>query len=449
MKTNIKKMAVLLALKKHSSPVGLPELLSELGSDFAERSVRRWLSEWVVEKRVIKTGINRGTLYQSIEPNAKNSRSTESRFIFSGLAKRSLQRVKKTLFQRNPVGYSDEWVNAYQPNHTFYFTKKQHDTFKTLQKPDFLVTPFGTYVRKIYDRLLIDLSYNSSRLEGNTYSLSQTEKLVMEGVESAGKLTAEKIMILNHKEAIRYLVDNGSRLEINFDALCTLHYLLSDALVSSQYAGRIRDHSVRISQSTYMPIDHIERLTKQLSRLCVIASKIHNPFEQSLFLLVHVAYLQAFTDVNKRTSRLAANIPLIKNNLYPLSFSCIDKDDYASAMLAIYEYQDVQPLAELYSFSLVHTAKEYNVLMNSVDVNDVSIQFRKELREILREIIVTKLSGSYMLHYIQSDVSKKIPLEFRQACEQWINDELKYMGPERIVGLGITKEELLAWRKLQ
>lgn len=446
-----KKMAVLSALQHYARPISLPELLLQLGSDFAERSVRRWLNELVSENQVEKTGQMRATKYRAISRKKRFSilLPAEKDFVFSDSINSSLKNIKKPLLQRNPISYNADWIEQYQPNHTFYLTDKQRQTLQAVGKPALHVMPAATYTRKIYNRLLIELSYNSSRLEGNTYTLGETEKLVMEGIGSVGKLNAEKVMILNHKEAIRYLVENAARLEINFDIICTLHYLLSEGLVSSQYAGKIRDHSVRIGQSTYIPLEDIVRLSKQLTRICSIANQINNPHEQSLFLLIHIAYLQPFTDVNKRTSRLSANIPLIKNHLYPISFSKMSKDDYISAMLSIYENNDPSALAELYTFSSLFTAKEYNALLESMDFNDVLMRFRTELRGLLREIIVRQLNGSPMQSYIKKEIAEKIPDEFREACEQWINDELKYMGPERIVGLGITKEELLAWRKLQ
>lgn len=113
--------------------------------------------------------------------------------------------------------------------------------------------PAGTHAHQIFNRLLIDLSYNSSRLEGNTYSLLDTQRLVLEGSSAEGKLDEEKIMILNHKEAIRYLVDNAHRLDVDEQTICTLHYLLSDGLVEARYAGKVRDHGVRIGGSTYVP----------------------------------------------------------------------------------------------------------------------------------------------------------------------------------------------------
>jgi Fic family protein len=147
-------------------------------------------------------------------------------------------------------------------------------------------------------------------------------------------------MILNHKEAIRYLVDNPLKIELTRNVICTLHYLLSDGLVESTEAGKVRKHGVRIGGSTYIPFEDPKRLERQLEKIANKAKLTRDPYEQSIFLLVHISYLQAFADVNKRTARLAANISLIKGNLVPLAFSDVRIDDYMSTMIAIYELQD-------------------------------------------------------------------------------------------------------------
>lgn len=442
-----KKVAVLTALRGQSQPIQLPELLKILGPEFAERSVRRWLSDLVSNGQVEKIGQKRATQYRVIIESKQTIMSLEKSFVFSRHVHDALERINQPLFQRDPVAYNKSWVDAYDPNHTFYLTAEQRNQLKNAGKPELDEMPAGTYARKIYDRLLVELSYNSSRLEGNTYSLGETEKLILEGVDSIGKLDVEKIMILNHKEAIRYLVDNGNKLAINFNTISTLHYLLSDALILPKESGKIRNHSVKIGGSTYLPMDNQDRLTKQLKYICEIANKIIDPHEQSFFLLTHVAYLQAFTDVNKRTARLSANIPLIQHNLYPISFNKIEKNDYISAMIAIYELNDPSILAELYTFSSLYTAKEYVVLIDSMGFNEVRIRFRRELRSIIRDVILKKISKKTMQQYIEKLLDDTIPAAFRKECIRAIQDDLVNMGPERIHGLGITQQDLRDWMK--
>lgn len=122
----------------------------------------------------------------------------------------------------------DDWFDIYQPNSSFYIPLELRLHLYKEGKRSTFSAPAGTYAHQIFNRLLIDLSYNSSRLEGNTYSLLDTKKLILEGASPEGKLDEEKIMILNHKEAIRYLVNTAPRLKIDKDTICTLHYLLSD-----------------------------------------------------------------------------------------------------------------------------------------------------------------------------------------------------------------------------
>ncbi|MHB1949553.1 MAG: Fic family protein [Gammaproteobacteria bacterium] len=436
MSQNTKKMAVLKILKQHS-PLTLAAILEILGPGFAERTVRRWLSEMVHEGTVLKTGAKRSTHYQalaSLQPP-----------IFTEQAIEAIHYIRQPIFMRKPVAYSKEWLNEYQPNKTFYLPTQVREHLHTQGQRSGDKNTAGTYARKIYNKLLIDLSYNSSRLEGNTYSLLDTERLILEGTSAEGKLDEEKIMILNHKEAIRHLIDMAPKIKVDFNEICTLHFLLSDGLVSPQYSGKIRDHGVRIGGSTYVPLENKIELENQLNKLSEIAYQIQDPFEQSLFLLTHIAYLQAFTDVNKRTSRLSANISLIKHNLVPLSFNDINKDDYNSAMICIYELNDVKPLADLYYFSYLRSCQHYDVTSEAIGYDEVRVRYRQYRREIIRFIIANKLIGKKLDDYVQEQTNKAIPEIDRQRFLITVTEDLAEINVQRIAGLGITTEQLKAW----
>jgi Fic family protein len=133
-------------------------------------------------------------------------------------------------------------------------------------------------------------------------------------------------MILNHKEAIDYLARHVDVVQPDETTIRTLHYLLADSLVAPGAAGQIREDSIRVSGTTYAPIDGRDKLTRLLLLLLEKARAILDPFEQSFFLLVHISYLQAFVDVNKRTARLASIIPLIRGDYVPQSFVEVDQD---------------------------------------------------------------------------------------------------------------------------
>lgn len=434
---NIKKSAVLDVLIQQKAAMSLNELLAILGEDFAERSVRRWLDELVTAKLIEKSGQKKSTRYQALQN--KTSVFDTSDFV-------AVNFIRQPIFKRSPVTYKKQWLESYQPNETFYLSEKnRHELLASNSQHDHKNQVAGTFARQIYNRLLIDLSYNSSRLEGNTYSLLETQRLILEGTEASEKLDEERIMILNHKEAIRHLINTAPKLQISVDEICTLHYLLSDGLVPPQFSGKTRDHGVRIGGSTYSPLESKSQLEKQLFLICEKATAISDPFEQSFFLLTHLAYLQTFTDVNKRTSRLSANIPLIRANLVPLSFNHVEKDDYTTSMLCIYELNDTQPLAELYCQSYVYTCQEYNVAKEILGFNEVRVRFRNLRREVIQHIVINLLTGAALKNYVATLTQQQIPEADQENFTKTVYEDLAELSPPRIVGLGISKTELQNW----
>lgn len=444
-----KKLAVLRQLRLETDPIGLLPLLEKLGDGYAERSVRRWLAE---DSTVEKTGRKRGTRYQLIDSpwsQAGGAALQEEKIqCLSSESLKVIERVRRPIYERMPVAYNDDWFLSYRPNVTFYIPKKHRLQLYTAGKRSKNETPAGTYAHQIFNRLLIDLSYNSSRLEGNSYSLLETQKLLLQGKGAEGKLDEEKTMILNHKEAIRYLVDTAHRLEVSQETICTLHFLLSDGLIERPYSGHIRDHGVYIGRSTYMPFEDPRQLQIRLQRIIEKGASIDDPYEQSLFLLIHISYLQAFADVNKRTARLCANIPLIKNNLVPLSFNDIEKDSYISAMIAVYELQAIQPIFDLYLFSYMRTCSMYDATVKNFGFDEVRVRLRQERRALIREIILRRLIGAPMEKYIFSESLKQVSQDDRKCFVEDVIEDLKYLNESRLVGLGVTTAQFKDWKQL-
>lgn len=441
-----KKLAVLYILNQETGSISLHELLGKLGNTYTERSVRRWLAEMIKEGLVEKLGDKRGTRYKII----RDSQHVEpTRSCFSSKSKKILKQIRLPLYERVPIIYMDDWFDAYQPNHSFYIPLELRLQLHKVGKRSTLSAPAGTYARQIFNRLLIDLSYNSSRLEGNTYSLLDTQKLILEGASPEGKLDDEKTMILNHKEAIRYLVDTAPRVKIDKETICTLHFLLSDGLLEvARHAGKVRDHGVRIGGSVYIPFEDPKQLEVRLDRVVKKAALIKDPYEQSLFLLIHISYLQAFADVNKRTARLSANIPLIKNNLVPLSFNDVERHDYTSAMIAVYELQDTHPILDLYVFSYLRTCAMYDSTVKTISFDEIRVRYRQQRRGVISDIITHNLVGRAMLKYISTQTSKLVKKEDQASFIEDVMEDLKEINEIRIVGLGITKDQLKNWLDL-
>jgi Fic family protein len=187
-------------------------------------------------------------------------------------------------------------------------------------KPSFGIAAAGTYAKQILIRLLIDLSWNSSRLEGNTY----TRRLIEFGQEAQGHDRFESQMIVNHKEAIEFLVSSVDEIGLNRYTVLNPHAILAQNLLADQgEAGRLPHIGVGIEKSTFHPLEVPQLIEECFNQLLVTASAIDDPFEQAFFVMV-----QPFDDVNKRVSRLAANISFIKHNLSHLCFTDVSRSLY-------------------------------------------------------------------------------------------------------------------------
>jgi len=215
--------------------------------------------------------------------------------------------VRRPRAMRVPVGYKLTFLEQYHPNHTTYLRPSLRDQLHAMGRARAEQTPAGTFARDILNRLLIDLSWASSQLEGNTYSRFDTERLIEFGQAAQGKTALETQMILNHKQAIEYLVLDTAHAQVTPDCIVALHAFLSDGLMADPTAvGRLRSRAVEISGSVYLPVALPQRLEELFAIVMQMAAEIADPFEQAFFLMVHLPYLQPFEDVNKRTSRLAA-----------------------------------------------------------------------------------------------------------------------------------------------
>ncbi len=432
-------MAILEILRQEATPIDVITLAQKLGHIYAERSVRRWLAEMVTEGHVLKFGHTKGVRYQA---NLKLG-------CFSSESLDLVAQVRRPMFERDLSYYADIWLQAYKPNETYYMPVSVQEQLYQAGQRAHIADPVGTYAHQIFNRLLIDLSYNSSRLEGNTFTLLETQQLLLKHKSVDGKLAEEKTMILNHKEAICYLVDNAPHLKVSTETICTVHYLLSEGLLERHYSGKIRDYRVRIGGSAYLPIEDKTVLQYHLTVILEKAAQIKNPYEQSFFLLIHISYLQAFADVNKRTARLCANLPLIKKNVVPLTFTDVAREDYSAAMLVVYELQDVRPLLDVYVQSYLKTCQQYDSTIEEIGVDVIRVKYRAQRRTLLHDIIVNKLSGAALEDYVREQSPLRIPESDAAAFMITVQDDIKEMEGAHIVGLGITLEQFQAWRALQ
>ena len=200
--------------------------------------------------------------------------------------------------------------------------------------------------RKEMERLGIDLSWKSSQIEGNTYSLLETEKLLKEKKTASGKTKEEAIMLLNHKDALDFIVAHPDYLEhLTISHIEDIHSILIKELNVDR---NIRTKRVGITGTNYRPIDNEFQIREALQQTCDLVNSRENVFEKALFVLVLLSYIQAFNDGNKRIARITSNAILIANNYCPISFRTVDSIDYKKAMLLFYEQNNISAFKKIF-----------------------------------------------------------------------------------------------------
>lgn len=200
--------------------------------------------------------------------------------------------------------------------------------------------------QKELERLAIDLSWKSSQIEGNTYSLLETERLLKEKIAADGKSKEETTMLLNHKYAIDFIVENPDYLaNISVSKLEDIHSLLIKDL---EIEKNIRKRKVGITGTNYKPLDNEFQIREALQSMCELLNSKENVFEKALLSLLLLSYIQAFNDGNKRTARIVSNAILINYNYCPISFRTVDSIDYKKAMLVFYEQNNMQPFKNIF-----------------------------------------------------------------------------------------------------
>lgn len=200
--------------------------------------------------------------------------------------------------------------------------------------------------KKELERLAIDLSWKSSQIEGNTYSLLETERLLKEKQTASGKTKEEAIMLLNHKDTLDFIVKNPDYLSIlSIDKIEDIHSLLVKEL---NVERNLRTRRVGISGTNYKPLDNQFQIAEAVKNTCEIINKKENVFEKAILALVLVSYIQPFMDGNKRTARIVSNAILINFGYCPLSFRTVDSIDYKKAILLFYEQNNISKIKEIF-----------------------------------------------------------------------------------------------------
>ena len=211
--------------------------------------------------------------------------------------------------------------------------------------------------RKEMERLGIDLSWKSSQIEGNTYTLLETERLLRESKTAEGKSKEEAVMLLNHKDALSFVLDNPDYLqELTVSHIEDIHQLLTKDLSIDK---GLRRHRVGITGTNYHPLDNEFQIREAMRDACELINSKSNIFEKALLTLILLSYIQPFSDGNKRTARITSNAILIANDYCPLSFRSVDSIDYKKAMLIFYEQNNLYAFKQIFMEQFEFAVKEY------------------------------------------------------------------------------------------
>ena len=214
-----------------------------------------------------------------------------------------------------------------------------------------------TNLQKELERLAIDLSWKSSQIEGNTYSLLETERLLKEKETAEGKTKDDAVMLLNHKEAIDFIIENPDYMApLTISRIEDIHSLLIKDLGVDR---NIRKRKVGISGTNYKPLDNEHQIKEALRDMCELVNNRECVFEKALLALILISYIQPFGDGNKRTARIIGNAILVSNTYSPISFRTIDSVEYKNAMLIFYEQNNITTFKEIFIDQFEFAVKTY------------------------------------------------------------------------------------------
>jgi DNA-binding transcriptional ArsR family regulator len=446
------QIQAITAALKQSGAAGatLEEIKKAIQVAIPHRTLQRRL-EYLRKAGIVNvSGDTRSTRYRLTETEVQEEEKETTGRVkpVSGESKYILSLVSRPSQQRTPVGFNREFLELYQPNINSYLSTEEIKLlFQWGQTPD-RNQPAGTYAKEILQRLLIDLSYNSSRLEGNTYSLLDTERLIRLGEEAKSKSAMEAQMILNHKDAIEFLVQSAEEIGLNRYTILNLHALLANNLLPDPAApGRLRTHGVGIGQSVYTPLAIPQLIEEMFELMLAKVNQIANPFEQAFFLMVHLPYLQPFEDVNKRVSRLAANIPLNSNNLIPLAFIDVPDDLYIRGLLAVYELNRVELLKDVFLLAYERSSARYAAVRQSIGEPDLfRMKYRQAIRSLITEVVSSAMSHSAAGTLIEQH-ALSIPVKEREKFIEYVETELLSLHEGNFARYYISPSEFARWRE--
>jgi len=335
-KSSFDKSSLLLEFIKSNPFLSSKEIHTGLHIEIGYATVKRSLQRLISENLIIPSGKGKGTKYQ-ISRAYELLRPIEMEEYFK---KEIDEREIKESFNHSLIADTLNTVSVFSDAELNYLGNLQKKYTENISKLT------DSEYKKELERLAIDLSWKSSQIEGNTYSLLETERLLKEKETASGKTKDEAIMLLNHKEALDFIIENPMYVTpLSVKRIEDIHSILIKDLSIDR---NVRKRRVGISGTNYKPLDNEFQIREALEDMCILVNKQENVFAKALIVLVLLSYIQAFNDGNKRTARIISNAILMNNNYSPISFRTIDSIEYKKAMLIFYEQNNITAFKKIF-----------------------------------------------------------------------------------------------------
>lgn len=350
-----KNQSVILGLflrnEKYSSSEVHDELIKN-GHDISLVTVKRELAELKLREFLNSSGAGRsvtysissvGRLFADVNAHEYSSVEPDKRFGLRSYNFDLFQSIPDEVFFDAEIGELDK--------STLVYKKNIQSISKTLEE-------------KELERFVIELSWKSSKIEGNTYTLLDTEKLLNKGIEAPGHNKEEANMILNHKNAFKLIREKAESFRtLHISKIEEIHKILVKNL-NVNYG--LREKPVGITGSIYRPLDNSHQIKEAMELLCNTVNKINSPYGKSMVALLGLSYIQPFEDGNKRTSRLIANAILLAYGYSPLSYRSVDENEYREAILVFYELNSLLSFKKIFIDQYIFASQNYAVAPSQV-----------------------------------------------------------------------------------
>lgn len=454
----IRAQAIVNALRKHPGGASLEQIASDMNPPPPNRrALQRWLLDLIGQGRVMRTGKARACRYTLSESQAKQGNwvyASEAEYITPNKVRSGACKVGE-ITTRGPMAYLSNLLEAYNPNTSYYLDEQIRAQLhamgtgsasgnggsKTATRTALdIASPSKTSPFTI---LHTELAFNSSRLEGISYSLPEAEALLHAGRWASERSSWEAQLLLNHKEAIDFIVERDESshsepilkrgFEASFDpyTLLNLQALLTNNLISPRTQPNIQLNALHNSD--------------QINQFLSKAQQIVDPFEQSFFAWVHLSHLQVFEAFNNPVSRLMANLPLLQNQLYPLTFVDVPHTLYMQVALSVYEPFQIATLRDFYVWAYTRSCKQGAAASQVICPDPFKIQHRELISSAVCKAVREKLAQNKIAPFVDHLASHNLPRADRARFYEVVTQELMGLNEGNIARFKIKRSEWRNW----